>query len=59
MSMRAVKVVKLIRAESQAIRESEGRLDQSPFYQDVEALEGVVGHPALDSRWQISLDICP
>ncbi len=55
--LRAVNVEQLIPEDHpvRAIWELVGRLDRSPFHQDIEAVEGVAGRPALDPQLLISL----
>jgi transposase len=57
MLLRAVNVEQLIPEDhpARAIWELAGRLDRSPFHQDIAAVEGVAGRPALDPQLLISL----
>ena len=57
MLLRAVNVEQLIPDDhpARAIWELVGRLDRTPFYQEIEAVEGVAGRPALDPQLLISL----
>jgi transposase len=59
MLLRAMNVEQLIPDDqpARAIWELVGRLDRSPFHQDIEAMEGVAGRPALDPQLLISLGI--
>ena len=57
MLLRAVNVEQLIRDDhpARAIWELVGRLDRTPFHQEIAAVEGVAGRPALDPQLLISL----
>ena len=57
MLLRAVDVEQLIAEDhpARAIWELVGRLDLSPFHQEIQAVEGEAGRPALDPQLLISL----
>ena len=57
MLMRPIDVEKLIEEDhpARAIWELVGRLDLSSYYDEIEAVAGVAGRPALDPRMMVSL----
>lgn len=57
MLMRTIDVERLIEEDhpARAIWELVGRLDLSSYYDEIEAVEGVAGRPALDPRMMVSI----
>ena len=57
MLMRPVNVEELVEADHpvRAIWDLVGRLDLSRFYEEIDAVEGVAGRPAMDPSLMISL----